>query len=252
MGYALAVGLAARLDFEITVVEPDPKQRERFGNERIQTKACVDSDLKDAEVVVFAIKPQIIQSVVEQAAPLLGNPLIISIPAGTPLQSLVSWLPTGTSVVRCMPNTPALIGVGITGLLANEHVQEREKSLAEEILGAVDQTTWFNSDAELDVVTAISGRGPAYFFYVIDALIDAGVANGLERNVATQLVVQTANGAAKMSAISDESPSQLRANVTSPGGTTERAIEVLNCKQVQPAFMLAVSEAYKRAQELAL
>ena len=253
MGYALAMGLLTASDeYQITVVDPDPTQRQRFEDRRVQVKEQIDSDLAEADVVVFAVKPQIIESVVAEAVPLLSDTLVISIAAGTPLRSLVAWLPRKTPVVRCMPNTPALIGEGITGLLANEHVDTTDKSLAEEILGTVGQTSWFDTDTELDVVTALSGSGPAYFFLVIEALIDAGVENGLKRDIATRLVLQTAVGAAKMSRASDQSPAQLRRNVTSPGGTTERALEVLGNKQVHPAFMLAVSEALKRAQELAL
>lgn len=253
MGYALAMGLATATDeYAITVVEPDPEQRQRFAVSGIEIKECVDSDLAKADVVLFAVKPQIIAAVVAEASSFLDTSLVISIAAGTPLHSLVSWLPPKTPIVRCMPNTPALIGEGITGLFANEHVRDIHRDLAERILGAVGHTTWFSSDTELDVVTAVSGSGPAYFFYLIEALIEAGVANGLKREIATQLVLQTAVGSTKMCNASDQSPSQLRENVTSPGGTTERALQVLDENDVRPTLVLAVSEAFKRAQELAL
>lgn len=252
MGYALAAGVKKSLpNHQLKVADPIASQRERFETEGIATTPSNSEAIRDADVVVLAVKPQSIEAVATELHPIINNQLVISIAAGTPLAKLNELFGKQLAIVRCMPNTPALVGEGITGMLANEGVTADQRSFAESILSVCGLVVWFESDDDLDKVTALSGSGPAYFFYLIESLVAAGESMGLSREAALQLVVQTAIGASAMVSQDGNDPSQLRENVTSPGGTTEAALNHLTQHHVDQEFVAAVTAAYRRAQELA-
>ena len=248
MAFALARRLA-ELAFEIVVADPVAEQRARFGPP-ITTTADNAAAVRGAETIVLAVKPQVLEAVIRDIAPALeDSQLLVSIAAGVPIAAIEGWLGEGRAVVRCMPNTPALVGAGISGLIANGAVSDGQRGEAEAILGAVGEVIWFDSDTDLDAVTALSGSGPAYFFAVIEALATAGANLGLSREVAQRLVVATAYGAAVMAGLDD--PAELRARVTSPGGTTERALSILASHSLPEALEAAVRGAFERSRELA-
>lgn len=206
-----------------------------------------------AEVLIFAVKPNTVKEVALEIAPLVQTkqPLVVSVAGGIREQDLRRWISEDLAVVRCMPNTPALINTGATALFANKKVTEAQKNLAESILRAVGITVWLQDELQLDAVTALSGSGPAYFFLVMEAMEQAGVELGLTPEIARLLTLQTALGAAKMAVESDKSLTQLRENVTSPGGTTEQALRVLQSGNLIPLFKDALMAAKNRAHELA-
>ncbi|OAI24807.1 MULTISPECIES: pyrroline-5-carboxylate reductase [Methylomonas] len=203
--------------------------------------------VNEAEVVVLAIKPQVLREVALEIAPLLKHKhgLMVSIAAGIGQRSLALWLGGDTAIVRCMPNTPALVLTGATALHANANVNDEQKDLAENILRAVGLTLWVDDEAELDTVTAVSGSGPAYFFLLMEAMEAAALQMGLDERSARLLIQQTALGAAKIALESADSPAQLRARVTSPGGTTQRAVETFQ----QGGFEALVSKALHAARD---
>ncbi|MDE0420150.1 MAG: pyrroline-5-carboxylate reductase [Gammaproteobacteria bacterium] len=248
MAHALATRLAAGA-FDVVVAEPLAEQRARFAGPVTTTPHNTEA-VQAASTIVLAVKPQVLQAVVREIAPTVGdNQLVVSIAAGVPIAAIESWLGADRAVVRCMPNTPALVGAGITGLAANAAVTGDQRDDAEAILRTAGEVIWFDSDAALDAVTALSGSGPAYFFAVIEALIAAGTNIGLDAQTAKRLVVATARGAATM-AHSDD-PAELRRRVTSPGGTTERALSILAERAVHEALDEAVRGAFERSRELA-
>ena len=252
MGFALAVGVKKALpDHELNVADPISSQRERFDSEGIATTSSNALAVRNADVIVLAVKPQSIEIVAKELRPIIDHQLVISIAAGTPLQKLSDLFGEHLAIVRCMPNTPALVGEGITGMLANVNVSRAQCALAETILNVCGTVVWFESDDDLDKVTALSGSGPAYFFYLIESLVAAGESMGLSHDAALRLVVQTAIGAGAMVSQDGTDPTQLRKNVTSPGGTTEAALNHLTQQQVDQEFVAAVTAAYRRAQELA-
>ena len=252
MGYALAAGVKNALpDHRIKVADPDESQLERFKSDDIETTSSNVEAMQDADIVILAVKPQTIGAVATELRPMMNDQLVISIAAGTPLVKLNGLFGEELAIVRCMPNTPALVGEGITGMLANSNVTPDQRSAAESILGVCGLVVWFESDDDLDKVTALSGSGPAYFFYLIESLVTAGESMGLSRDAALRLVVQTAVGASAMVSQDGNDPTQLRRNVTSPGGTTEAALNHLTDRQVDQEFVAAVTAAYHRAQELA-
>jgi pyrroline-5-carboxylate reductase len=176
--------------------------------------------------------------------------LLISIAAGVSIASLTRWGANDLAVVRCMPNTPALYGAGITALCANERVSPADRELATTVLSAAGVTLWVEREEMLDAVTAVSGSGPAYFFYLMEAMIDAGRALGLPDDVVRKLTFETARGAAIMAAESADPPAVLRRNVTSKGGTTERALSVLDAATTTQTLERAVRAAAERSREL--
>lgn len=238
----------------IWVAEPDSGQREflrgRFG---VRTGADNPEIAAKAEVVVLAVKPQILQGVALQLAPEIQarQPLVISIAAGVREPDLRRWLGGGSlALVRTMPNTPALVGSAASALFANAFVSEEHRQLAESLLRAVGVTVWLDDESLLDAVTALSGSGPAYFFLVMEALERAGRGLGLDADNARLLTLQTAFGAAKMALESVESPATLRVRVTSPGGTTERALAILREGGIETLLAQALEAARQRAHEL--
>ena len=202
------------------------------------------------DVVVFAVKPQILKTVATSLQA-KDAALYLSIAAGIPSESLNNWLGGNKAVVRSMPNTPSLVLSGASGLFANIHVSEEQKETAESILRAVGVTVWVEDEAQLDAVTALSGSGPAYFFMVLEAMEKAGEALGLPAETARLLAVQTGFGATKLALEVDEDPSILRQQVTSPGGTTEQAINTFEELGLVEIFNKAMTAARDRAVVLA-
>ncbi|KAB2929679.1 MAG: pyrroline-5-carboxylate reductase [Candidatus Contendobacter sp.] len=217
------------------VAEPDAGQREilrgRFG---VHTGVDNRDIAARAEIVVLAVKPQVLRPVARELAEIVGarQPLVISIAAGVREPDIRRWLGGAAAIVRAMPNTPALVGSGATALFANTQVSDSQRQTAESILRAVGLVVWVAAEGLLDAVTALSGSGPAYFFLLMETLEKIGVRLGLEPEVARLLTIQTAFGAAKMALESPDNAAALRARVTSPGGTTERAISVFQDEQL--------------------
>jgi pyrroline-5-carboxylate reductase len=203
--------------------------------------------INEVDVVVLAVKPQVMRSVAESSADLLQtkDTLVVSIAAGISQLSLSQWLGEKVAIVRCMPNTPALVLTGATALHANSNVSNEQRDLAENILRAVGISLWVDNESELDAVTAVSGSGPAYYFLLMETMESAAIEMGLSKETARLLIQQTALGAAKIALESSDSPQQLRNRVTSPGGTTQRAIETFE----QGNFAQLVSKALHAAKD---
>lgn len=238
----------------IWVADPNPASlsdhQNHFG---VRTTADNSQAAGQAQVIVLAVKPQVAKAAAQSLAGVLRErpALVISVAAGIRITHLRDWLGEETAIVRCMPNTPALVGSGATALFANPHVTREQKDLAESILRAVGMTLWVDDEDLMDAVTALSGSGPAYFFLVMEAMEQAGVALGLPRQTARLLTLQTAFGAAKMALESTEDVAALRRRVTSPGGTTEQAIRVLEEHGLAAGFEQALRAARQRSIELA-
>ncbi len=237
---------------EIAAADPIAKQLEKLSVLGVVTAANNDQAIKAVDVIVLAVKPQVIGQVLEALSGLTPNQLIISIVAGIDLRSLETWLPANQPIVRCMPNTPALLGAGMTGLFANSRVTDQQKALATHILEAVGEVAWVSKEAHLDAVTAVSGSGPAYFFLLMENMIAAGQKLGLDAELSKKLTEQTAFGAALMAQKSNVDPGTLRKNVTSPGGTTEAALNLMLAQDFPATVIDALSAAEKRAKELAV
>jgi pyrroline-5-carboxylate reductase len=216
-------------------------------NLNVNTSTSNDTVINEVDVVVLAVKPQTLSSVAKNAAALIQQkkPLVVSIAAGISQYSLSQWLGADTAIVRCMPNTPALVLTGATALHANTKVTAEQRNLAENILRSVGIALWVKDESELDAVTAVSGSGPAYYFLLMEAMEKAALELGLSEVTARFLDQQTALGAAKIALESSESPEQLRKRVTSPGGTTQRAIETFE----QGGFTELVSKALHAARD---
>ncbi len=205
-----------------------------------------------ANVVVIAVKPQVVCPVAEEIGPLLESrqPLVVSIAAGVREPDIRRWLGFEAPVVRAMPNTPALVGSGATGLFANTRVSTAQRDLAESILRAVGMVLWLDDESQMDAVTALSGSGPAYFLLLMEVLEEAGTHLGLGAQTSRLLTLETAFGAAKMALESPEEPASLRRQVTSPGGTTEAALRCLEEGNVRDLFQKALEAARDRATEI--
>ena len=214
---------------------------------KVNTSVNNDDIIKAVDVVVLAVKPQALSAVAQSIAAQIQQrkSLVVSIAAGISQSSLSRWLGVDTAIVRCMPNTPALVLTGATALHANNKVTAEQRNLAESILRAVGIALWVEDEAELDAVTAVSGSGPAYYFLLMEAMEKAALELGLSEGTARLLVQQTALGAAKIALESSESPEQLRKRVTSSGGTTQQAIETFE----QGGFTELVSKALHAARD---
>lgn len=206
-----------------------------------------------ADVLVLSVKPQVLATVAKELATTIAQqkPLVISVAAGIRVATLQTWLQGQAAIVRCMPNTPALVGNGATGLYANTNVSPPQRNQAESLMRAVGITVWLDQEDLLDVVTALSASGPAYFFLVMEALAQAAQAAGLSQETASLLTMQTALGAAHMALEGGASLATLREGVTSPGGTTEKAIHVLEQGHIRELFAQALNAARDRSIELA-
>jgi pyrroline-5-carboxylate reductase len=255
MACSLIGGLIADGYDPLNIWASDPNEAQRDSLRRqfgVNTCAGNVQAVERADIVVLAVKPQVLGDVSVQLIEVVQRkkPLIISIAAGVREPDLRDWLGGAMAVVRTMPNTPALIGSGATALFANPLVSEAQRQQAESLMRAVGVTVWVQDEHLLDAVTALSGSGPAYFFLVMEAMEQAGAAMGLNADHARLLTLQTALGAAKMALESSQGPAGLRARVTSPGGTTERAIEVLQQGKLEELFSKALDAARQRAQDL--
>jgi pyrroline-5-carboxylate reductase len=238
----------------IQVADPDAARTTQLA-ERFPVITTRDNSeaIAGADAVILAVKPQILHEVATQIAPAIREqqPVVISVAAGIRETSLRDWLGEQTAIVRCMPNTPALVQSGATALYANARVSEDQRSLAETVMRAVGLALWVEDESQMDAVTALSGSGPAYFFLFMEALQAAATELGLAADTARLLTLQTAFGAAKMALESREDAATLRQRVTSPGGTTERAIEVFRQEGLETVALRALQAAAERSRELA-
>ena len=239
---------------DIRVVEINDAPRQKLAEQGIIVfPAAQHAALQGADVLVLAVKPQSMREAAAQIGPLLSpGQIVLSIAAGIRLTDLARWLGNragACSLVRAMPNTPALVNAGMTGLYASR-LDEAQRQLVEIIMRAAGAFAWLESEAELDAVTAISGSGPAYFFYFIEALIEAGVELGLPPETARQLALETALGAARLAHDSPEDPATLRARVTSKNGTTERALLSMEANHVKQHIIAAANAAAARSREM--
>lgn len=256
MGCALAGGMLARgqRPGEIRFIEPLAAQREklgaRFPGVAVHAEASAAA-LRDADLVVFAVKPQQMQNAARAVAPHLApNVVVLSIAAGIRIEDLARWLGGHRRIVRAMPNTPALIGKGISGLYAPESIDAGERAGCAAVLEAGGDVVWVADEAMLDAVTGVSGSGPAYVFYFLEALEEAARGQGFSAGDARRLAYATFEGAIALAKASTDDPAALRAQVTSKGGTTERAVSMLEADGVKVKIVEAVKAAAIRAREL--
>jgi pyrroline-5-carboxylate reductase len=256
MARSLAGGLLANGWAAGSLLLADPDANQRRGAESalgLNTFADNSELAARSDVLVLAVKPQVLRDVARGLSDTVQRrkPLVVSVAAGIRVADIDAWLGGNLPIVRVMPNTAALIGSGASGLYANPLVTAAQRDQAESILRAVGVTVWVEDEALIDTVTAVSGSGPAYFFLVMEALEKAAIRHGLDAQTARLLTLETAYGAAKMALEGQEEPAQLRRRVTSPGGTTERAIQALEAGQIGKLFDDAVAAAIRRARELA-
>ncbi|MBX3665558.1 MAG: pyrroline-5-carboxylate reductase [Burkholderiales bacterium] len=253
MAAAIIGGLVGRGRPASTLQAVDvlPEARARLERQfGIRTSADAAAAAAGADCIVLAVKPQQMREVAATLAPALKAQLVISIAAGIRGGDLARWLGGHAAIVRAMPNTPALVAAGVTGLYAMPGVSDPQRREAESVLAAVGSTFWVNEESALDAVTAVSGSGPAYVFYFIEALEQAGLELGLPAEIARQSALETFAGAVKLAGAGDADPATLRARVTSKGGTTERAIGALDAAGVKAAFVRAVRAAAERSAEM--
>ncbi|EME50417.1 hypothetical protein DOTSEDRAFT_69071 [Dothistroma septosporum NZE10] len=261
MGAAIISGLAAKgLDKKnIIVAEPWDVNRKKMDDLGVRTTTNNVEAASGADIIILAIKPQVAKTVCQElaASAFSGKtlPLVISIAAGVTAASLKEWTKTedgqSPAIVRVMPNTPALLGEGASGLYASEEVSKEQKDQASALLGSVSQASeWVDKEELLDVVTGLSGSGPAYFFAMVEHLVASATKLGLSEEVATRLATQTCLGAGKMLVQASEPPSQLRKNVTSPNGTTQAALESFEASGFAEIVDKAVKAATNRGEEL--
>ncbi|CAB1209672.1 pyrroline-5-carboxylate reductase [Acinetobacter bouvetii] len=252
MAQALIGGLISRglPATRITVSDPVEKVRLFLAEKDVHVTDDNIAAIRDADIVLFAVKPQVLAGVLKPLKGLFEGKLVMSIVAGAEISTIANLLDTNR-IVRVMPNTPALVQTGAHGLYATDAVNAQDRELASQVLAATGLTLWVNSEAQIDAVTAVSGSGPAYFFYMMESMIRAGKNLGLDEKVATALTLQTALGAAQMAITSSNTPAELRKNVTSPNGTTQAALEVFDRAQISQNIQAALAAAQKRSQELA-
>lgn len=253
MAAALIGGLAGKLtaaaNIHVVDINADALQRlqSQFG---VSVSSQIDAALARCDVIVLAVKPQQMKDVVGKIKPYLQSQLILSIAAGIRAADLSRWLGGHEAIVRTMPNTPSLVGLGMTGMAAMRGVSAQQKEQAEAIMRAVGKTMWLEQENLLDAVTAISGSGPAYVFYFIEAMQQAAKEMGLTEAQGTELAIETFRGAAQLAANSSEPVSVLRERVTSKGGTTFAALTSMEASGVKEAIVRAAKAAAQRGQEL--
>ncbi len=255
MARSLIGGLVARVaaPASIHVAEPVDTLRHALRSDfGVRTFRTAAEAAEGASIWLFAVKPQMMHSVCDGMTALVRAhpPLAITIAAGITSDQLQRWLGGALAVVRTMPNTPALLGAGITGLFANAAASQEQREQAEALLGAVGQTVWIDDETQMDAVTAVSGSGPAYVFLLAEAMQSAGIAQGLPVDAARALASQTLLGAARMLTESGEPADVLRARVTSPGGTTEAAMNTFEAGGFRELVDRAIAAATARGREL--
>jgi len=238
----------------ISAADPFPVSLERL--REIAPVATYSDNLaavQVADIIILAVKPQVMAAATDSIATAVqsNRSLVISIAAGVTIASMQARLGPEAAIVRCMPNTPALVGCGASGLFANDKTSAKQREFAQLVLSAVGITCWVESEPELDAITALSGSGPAYFFLFIEAMVDAGIALGLDAKTARTLALQTSLGASRMAIESDVDLVELRRRVTSPGGTTERAIQSFELDGLRKIVAKAMCAAADRAAEMA-
>ncbi len=257
MAKSLILGLINdKSSMKIRVADPSEEQLDVIRQHWPEISVTTDNveAIEGADIVVLAVKPQIMQDVCIPIAAAIqeGNPVVLSVAAGVREKSLNAWFGGGVSVVRCMPNTPALVQAAATGLYANPRVTSEQRNMAENILRSVGIIQWFESESDLDVVTAVSGSGPAYYFLVMEAMQVAAIKMGMSEAQARLFIAQTAFGASKLALESNENIDILRQRVMSKAGTTEAAINVLLANELPQAFEKAMYAAKQRSEELSL
>ncbi|TMH96025.1 MAG: pyrroline-5-carboxylate reductase [Betaproteobacteria bacterium] len=235
----------------ISVIEVSPAARERLAARHgVRASTAPDAATQKADTLVLAVKPQDLRPAAAALAGSVRGKLVVSIAAGVRLEALSRWLGGHRKLVRCMPNTPALIGAGISGLYALPEVSQDERNRTQTILGAVGEVVWLTEERLLDPVTAVSGSGPAYVFWFIEQLAESARKMGIPADAASKLALHTVLGAARLAAGSEESPAELRRNVTSKGGTTEAALKVFDEEQLAQRFARALEAASRRGADI--
>ena len=255
MARSLIGGLVARGGdaASVRVVDPNADSRDALARDfGVRTFENAADAVDGAATWVLATKPQVLRGVCESLAGVAQatRPLVLSIAAGITATQLDRWLGGDVPVVRTMPNTPALLGAGVTGLFANARVDDTGRARAQALLESAGEAVWIDDEARMDAVTAVSGSGPAYIFLLAEAMEEAAIAQGLPANDARTLVLQTVLGAARMLVESDEAPAELRRRVTSPGGTTQAAIETFEAGGLRTLVGEAIANAARRGGEL--
>lgn len=247
------IGAGMRAD-ALHVVEPVAAQRDRLAARfrGLHVHDAIDADaVRRADIVALAVKPQQMRAAAQALAPLAASvPVVLSVAAGIRCADLARWLGGYRRIVRAMPNTPALVGRGISGVYADPSVRAEDRELAARIVRAAGELVWCPREEALDAVTGVSGSGPAYVFFLLEALERAAVEQGFDAPTARKLAYATFDGAIALARDSDEDPATLRAKVTSKGGTTERGLAVLSARAVDAAIREAVAAATQRAREL--
>jgi len=252
MASALIGGLIAKGTdaASIAVIEMSAAAREKLARYRVQLPSAPGAAMQGAEIIVLAVKPQDMKRALASVSGFSREKLVVSVAAGITLKSLSRWLGGHRKIVRCMPNTPALIGAGITGLYAAPEVEKNEREKAETILRAVGDVVWMPEERLLDPVTAVSASGPAYVFWFIEQLAASAEKLGIPKDAALKMAKQTVLGSALLASQSADSPETLRKNVTSKGGTTEAALKVFDEAKLAEHFARAVAAASKRGEEM--
>ena len=237
----------------ITVADPSSEAREQLAAKGLNTvdpTADAKAAVIGADIVVLAVKPQVMKAVVSGFADVLDTQLVISVAAGLSTELLSNMLGGYGNIVRAMPNTPAMIEMGATGLYGTDDISAEQKQLATAVMEASGLVMWVDNEEHMHAVTAVSGSAPAYMFYFIEAMVDGAVALGLDKEQASALAMQTMLGAAKMAMNSEDAPSELRRKVTSPNGTTQAAVESMQANDISRQIVEAMQACYDRSQAL--
>ncbi|MGP5119731.1 pyrroline-5-carboxylate reductase [Psychrobacter alimentarius] len=237
----------------ITVADPNLSVREQLAAKGLNTvdpTADANAAVIDADIVVLAVKPQVMKAIIGAFADALSTQLVISVAAGLSTELLSNMLNGYRNIVRAMPNTPAMIQMGATGLYGTDNISAEQKQLATAVMEASGLVMWVEDEAHMHAVTAVSGSAPAYMFYFIESMVDKGIALGLDTEQASALALQTMIGAAKMAMDSEDAPAELRRKVTSPNGTTQAAIESMQANDIGRQIGEAMQACYDRSQAL--
>lgn len=236
----------------IRVADPDEKQRVNLATQFPGIAVFEDNAkaAQEAGCIVLAVKPQLMAQALQPLTQIADNPLFISIAAGISCKWLTHYLGDSRAIVRAMPNTPSLIGLGATGAYGNSNVNAKQRDMADRILRAVGELQWFEEESALNTVTALSGSGPAYVFLLIEAMEAAAVSLGLPADTARALTLHTVHGASRLALESQDTPATLRQRVTSPGGTTEKALQIMESGGLRELIAAAMGAASHRAREL--
>ncbi len=258
IAHCLINGLFNTPDRDLKIIVSNPQQealdnlKKNFCNIAVTTDNC--AVVNTVDVVILAVKPPIVSLVAKEVATIAQQkkPLFLSVAAGIPTAAIASWLGYPAAIVRCMPNTAAFVQASASGLYANNHVSSSQKTSTEEIIAALGRGFWVDDEQLIDAITAISGSGPAYFFLLMEAIENAALSLGLDKNLAQQLIAQTAVGAASLASSSSFTSKQLREHVTSPGGTTEAALTVFHAHDFYQTVTAAITAAKNKATEIAL